>query len=283
MFKKALPAVVRRYTGDEPRYNSRMPKIDKHPAGSFCWVELGTTDQTGAKTFYASLFGWTPADLPMAPNEYYTMFTLNDEQVAAAYAMGEQERSLLPPHWNLYVAVESADDSARRAGELGGYVLTAPFDVMTSGRMAVIQDPVGAVFCIWQPLEHQGTTVVGENGMLCWAELNTRDPGRAKEFYEDLFGWKIGAAEKYPPNYLVIRNGEQSIAGIPPADAWDPKVPSQWLLFFRVADVDAAAAKAKELGGGEQLAPLSMGTLRLAVLTDPEGAAFSILQPPKQA
>jgi predicted enzyme related to lactoylglutathione lyase len=149
--------------------------------------------------------------------------------------------------------------------------------------MAVIQDPVGAVFCIWQALDHPGATVAGENGTMCWADLNTPDPVCAKEFYEGLFGWKIGVAAQYPPDYLVIQNGEKIIAGIPPANYEDPDFPPHWLLFFRVGDVDAVAAKSKELGGGEHLAPLSMGALRLAGLTDPEGAAFSIIQPPAQA
>jgi predicted enzyme related to lactoylglutathione lyase len=260
-----------------------MPKIDKHPAGSFCWIELGTTDQTRAKSFYATLFGWTSADLPVGQDEYYTIFKLNDDEVAAAYTMSPEEGSMRPAHWNLYVAVDNADYSVMRAGELGGNVIAAPFDVMNFGRMAVIQDPVGAVFCIWESLGHSGTTVAGEIGTMCWADLNTPDPETAKEFYEGLFGWKIGAAEKYPPDYLVIRNGEKFIAGIPPAEYEDPNVPPQWMLFFRVADVDAVAAKAKDLGGGEHLAPLSMGKLRLAVLTDPAGAVFSIIQPPAQA
>jgi predicted enzyme related to lactoylglutathione lyase len=257
-----------------------LPKIEKHPTGTFCWVELGTTDQPGAKSFYSSLFGWTPADFEIGPNETYTMFKLNDGDVGAAYAMRPAERSMTPPHWNLYVAVDSADDSARRAGELGGTVIAAPFDVMNFGRMAVIQDPTGGVFCIWQSRDHAGTTVAGENGTMCWADLSTPDPGRAKQFYEGLFGWKIGPAEKYPPDYLVIKNGEKFIGGVPPAAYRNPAVPPHWMLFFHVGDADALAAKAKELGGAEHLAPMSMGGARFAVLADPQGAAFSIIQPP---
>jgi predicted enzyme related to lactoylglutathione lyase len=187
---------------------------------------------------------------------------------------------MTPPHWNLYVAVDSADDIAKRAGELGGTLIAAPFDVMTFGRMAVIQDPTGGVFCIWQSRDHAGTTVAGENGTMCWADLSTPDPGRAKQFYEGLFGWKIGPAEKYPPDYLVIQNGEKLIGGVPPAAYRNPAVPPHWMLFFHVGDADALAAKAKELGGAEHLAPMSMGGARFAVLADPQGAAFSIIQPP---
>jgi len=111
-----------------------MPKIEKHAPGDFCWVELGTTDQTNAKNYYSSLFGWTPVDFPMGPNEFYTMFQLNDGDAAAEYTMRPEERSMVPPHWNLYVAVVSADDTAKLAAELGGKVIAPPFDVMTSGE-----------------------------------------------------------------------------------------------------------------------------------------------------
>jgi len=261
-------------------YNRRMPKIERHAAGTFCWVELGTTDQTGAKSFYATLFGWVPVDSPMGPNEYYTMFKLNGGDAAAAYTMRPEERSVVPPHWNLYIAVDSADDSARLASELGGKLLASPFDVMTFGRMAVIQDPAGAVFCIWQSKDHRGTTVTGENSTLCWADLSTSDPDRAKQFYEGLFGWKIGPVEHYPPDYLVIKSGEKPIGGIPPAAYRNRQIPPHWMLFFQVGDADALAATTKELGGAVHLAPTSMGAARLSVLADPQGAAFSIIQPP---
>jgi predicted enzyme related to lactoylglutathione lyase len=259
-----------------------MPKTDKHTTGTFCWVELGTTDQTSAKSFYSSLFGWTPADSSIGPNEYYTIFKLNDSDAAAAYTMRPEERSMTPPHWNLYIAVDSADDTAKHSGDLGGKVIAPPFDVMTLGRMAVIQDPTGAVFCVWQPKDHPGTRVKGESGTLCWADLSTPDSGRAKQFYESLFGWKVGAAEQYPPDYLVIKNGEELIGGIQPAAYWNPNAPPHWMLFFLVGDVDGLAAKAKGLGGAEHLAPMSVGGARLSVLADPQGAAFSILQPPPQ-
>jgi predicted enzyme related to lactoylglutathione lyase len=260
-----------------------MPKIEKHAPGDFCWVELGTTDQTNAKNYYSSLFGWTPVDFPMGPNEFYTMFQQNDGDAAAAYTMRPEERSMVPPHWNLYIAVVNADDTARLAGELGGKVIAPPFDVMTFGRMAVIQDPTGAVFCIWQPKDHRGTTVTGENGTLCWADLSTSDPDRAKQFYEGLFGWKIGPEQQYPQDYLVIKNGEKSIGGMPPAAYQNPQVPPHWMLFFQVADADGLAAKAKDLGGTVHLAPMSMGGVRLSVLADPQGAAFSVIQPPSRS
>jgi predicted enzyme related to lactoylglutathione lyase len=259
-----------------------MPRIEKHAPGNFCWIELATSDQAGAKNFYSAIFGWSPADFPMGPNEFYTMFKLNGGDAAAAYTMREPERSMAPPHWNLYVAVESADNTAKLAGETGGKVLAGPFDVMTFGRMAVIQDPTGVVFCIWEPKDHVGTTVAGENGTACWADLSSPDADRAKAFYEGLFGWKIAPAPNFPPDYSIIQNGGQMIGGVAPAAFRNPKTPPHWMIFFLAADLDAVAAKAKQLGGAEHLPPTSMGGARLAVLADPQGAAFSIIRPPAQ-
>jgi len=260
-----------------------MPKIDKHAPGTLCWIELATTNQAGAKDFYSSLFGWTPVDSPMGPDAFYTIFQLNGQQAAAAFAMNAEEQRTVPVHWHLYVAVDSADAAVIRAQELGGKVIEGPFDVQTFGRMAVLQDPTGAFFSVWQSKDHIGMTVAHENGAFCWADLSTPDPARAKQFYEGLFGWKIGPAPNYPPEYLVIQQNGRPMAGIGPAAQRNPQVPPHWMLFFLAADVDGIAAKAKELGGTLHLAPMSMGDARMAVLADPQGAAFSVIRPPSVA
>src|ERR1700675_64061 len=119
-----------------------MTYIDRHPPGAFCWVELATSDQNGAETFYNSVFGWTVNDMPMGPNGFYTMFQLEDRNVGAAYALrAEQCSQGVPPHWMLYVSVASADDAADRTAQLGGKVCAPAFDVFDVGRMAVLQDP----------------------------------------------------------------------------------------------------------------------------------------------
>ncbi len=257
-----------------------MPKVEKHAPGTFCWIELATTDQAAAKNFYSSLFGWTANDHPMGPGEVYTTFQLNGGDSAAAYTMRDQERASAPPHWNLYIAVKSADEAARRAAELGGTLLMQPFDVMSLGRMAVIQDPTGAVFCVWEAKQHPGTTIAGENGTLCWADVNTPNPDRAKHFYESLFGWKLLPGEKDTSGYLHIKNGEEYIGGMPPLDQQDRNAPPHWLLYFQVADCDASTAKVKQLGGKEFMAPMSMEAVgRFSVVADPQGAVFSLFQP----
>src|ERR1051325_5354368 len=162
-----------------------MPNNDSHAPGPFTWIELATTDQKAAQAFYTSLFGWTANEMPMGPGEVYVIFQLYARDAAAAYNMNAQMREQkVPPHWGLYVATESADETAATAAENGGKLLAAPFDVMDFGRMAVIQDPTGATINIWQAKTHAGTKIVHEPGTICWADLNTPDAEKASAFYK---------------------------------------------------------------------------------------------------
>ena len=257
-----------------------MPHIDKHLPGASCWIELSTTDQNAAKSFYSSLFGWARQDFPMGPNDFYTMFQLEGRDTAAAYTMRPEQRSQgVPPHWMIYISVESADAAASRVAQLGGKLLAPPCDVYDIGRMAVVQDPAGAVFALWQAKSHTGTGISGVPGTLCWADLMTPDPVRAKEFYSSLFAWRVIKGENDPSGYLHIANGEKFIGGIPPANFLGPNLPPHWLLYFLVSNCDETAAKAQELGAKIHLAPTTMEKVgRWAVLADPQGAVFALYQ-----
>jgi predicted enzyme related to lactoylglutathione lyase len=256
-----------------------MANIDKHAPGSFCWVELGTTDQNAAKSFYTQLFGWTVDDYPMGPGQAYSMFRLHGRDAAAGYTLDKEKLALgVPVHWLLYIAVASADESAKKAAQAGATVLSPPFDVMDAGRMAVLQDPTGAVFAVWQANRNQGIGVHGEPGALCWGDLSTSDPARAKKFYSDLFGWQITTGPNDPSGYLHIKNGEHFIGGIPPAHT-DPKTPPHWLIYFMVADVGATTVKAAQLRAKTLMPPTDMaGVGTWAILADPQGAVFAVFK-----
>jgi hypothetical protein len=257
-----------------------MANIDKHPAGSFCWIELHTSDQNAAKNFYDSLFGWTPQDMPMGPNDFYTIFKLQGRDAAAGCTLRPDETAMgVPPHWLIYIAVDDVDAAAPKAEKLGGKILAPPFDVMDAGRMAVVQDPTGAVFCLWRANKNAGIGIAQVHGTLCWADLSTADPQRGSEFYSGLFGWHIAADPKDPSGYLHIKNGEQFIGGVPPTLHRQVGVPAHWMAYFQVDDVDATAAKAKELGANLYLPPMTMeGVGRMSVIADPQGAVFSIFK-----
>lgn len=258
-----------------------MANIEKHKPGNFCWIELVTTDQGAAKKFYGELFGWTADDNPIGPNDFYTIFKIDGRQVGATYTMPAQQRAQgVPPHWLLYVATESADTSAKRAVELGGTIGVGPMDVFDAGRMALVRDPVGAHFCLWEANKHVGGTIAGVPGTLCAADLITTDQDAASEFYEKLFGWQIGKEDEEPGHrYYHIFNGGEFIGGIPPASYAPKGVPPHWQIYVQVADCEASTAKAKELG-----ARIYMPTMRvedvgwMAIVADPQGASLALFQ-----
>jgi hypothetical protein len=251
-----------------------MGERSEYAPGTFCWVELATTDQAAAKDFYGSLFGWEADDRPFGEDVYYSMQML-DGKAAAAIAPQPQEQQAagVPPLWNSYVSVVSADETAQRAGELGATVHAGPFDVMQAGRMAVIQDPQGAYFMLWERGETFGAEIVNEPGALVWNELSTPDMDGAASFYGDLFGWTTVPFEESPEPYLGIRNGERSNGGI---RGLNEPMPPNWLVYFGVPEIDAAVARVGELGGGTIVAPMDIGVAKIAVVRDPQGAVFAL-------
>lgn len=208
------------------------------------------------------------------------MFELDGGQTGAAYTLNaDQKAQGVPPNWMVYVAVESADNAASRTSKLGGKVYAPPFDVYDFGRMAVLADPTGAAFSVWQPKNHKGTGIAGVDGTACWADLSTSDVEKAKEFYSGLFGWNIAAGENDPSGYLHIQNGKDFIGGIPPSAYRNPQVPPHWLIYFLVSDCDSAAAKAKDLGASLILPPQDIPKVgRMAIVKDPQGAVFALFQ-----
>jgi predicted enzyme related to lactoylglutathione lyase len=261
-----------------------MANIENNPPGSFCWVELATTDQSAAKNFYGSLLGWSVADMPMGPGDFYSIFKLEGRDTGAAYTLRKDQRERgVPPHWMVYVAVESADKAAAKADELGGKILAPAFDVFDAGRMAVLQDPTGAIFCVWQAKKNKGIGIGGVEGTFCWADLSTPNPESAGKFYSGLFGWKIAPGEHDTSGYLHIKNGEHFIGGVPPAKHYNPQMPPHWLIYFYVSDVDATAAKASKAGAKLYLPPMTIENVgRMSVIADPQGAAFSIFKSARQ-
>jgi uncharacterized protein len=258
-----------------------MPHVEKHTPGDFCWIELATTDQAGAKKFYSELFGWDIQEFPMGPNELYTIFQMDGRDAGAANTLPADQRSQrVPPRWNLYIAVENADTAASRAAELGAKVLAAPFDVFDAGRMAVLQDPTGAVFSVWQAEHYTGFGIKGVPGAFCAADLSTPDQDGASRFYEQLFGWRVGKEDENPAhNYYHLFNHDEFIGGILPPAFRDPAAPPYWQIYLQVSDCDTTAAKAKTLGATLYMPPMAVEDIgRMAVLADPQGAAFAIFE-----
>jgi predicted enzyme related to lactoylglutathione lyase len=252
-----------------------MGERTQYTPGTFCWADVSTTDQDGAKTFYTGLFGWELEDLPVGDGVTYSMARIGGKNVAAISPQPQQQRDAgVPPLWNSYVSVQSADAAADRAKELGATVHAPPFDVMEAGRMSVIQDPQGAFFMVWQAGQSFGAQLVNAPGALCWNELYTPDLDASSAFYSGLFGWTTQPFESSPDPYLIIMNGDKGNGGI--RGLAEPGMPPNWLVYFAVDDIDTGLAKVEELGGTKMMGRIDIGIAKIGVVADPQGAAFAI-------
>jgi len=259
-----------------------MPTVTAHPNGTFCWPELYTNDQIGVKRFYTELFGWKVREIPMGPGAVYMVFTLNGADAAACYGKTpEAYAQVLPPsHWMSYVSVADTDSVATTAKAAGGSIVKEPFDVPSTGRMAVLRDPTGAVFSLWEDRGKAGIGVIREPGALYWTELLTPDTERAARFYETVFGWR---QQLWPsddePAYHLFANGDGMAGGMTPITP-EMDVPPVWAVYFHVTDCDRTIEEVRRLGGRLTLAPQTVPTVgTFAFVADPSGAHFGILQP----
>lgn len=264
---------------------ARKQEAPEFKPGSFCWVELGTTNAAAAKTFYKELFGWEYVDGPAGPDMIYSMIKLNGKDVGGLYDLtSEMLAQGVPPHWLSYVSVASVDDATAQAVSAGGAVMKEPFDVGNAGRMSVLQDSTGAVFALWQAKENAGVGVQGETGSFCWNELGTRDTQKAGDFYSTLFGWGTEAFPG-PMEYTIFKNGTQGVGGMYQITPEMGPVPPHWLVYFAVDDCDATVQKVTQLGGAVIKPAEDIPTIgRFAILSDPAAAVFAIIKPePRQA
>lgn len=256
-----------------------MPEVTHHTPGSFCWVELGTTDVTAEKKFYASLLDWEYQDVPAGPMTY-TLARRKGKDIAGLYELTEDMRKQgVPPHYMSHVATTNADETAKKAQGLGGTIVMPPFDVMDVGRMAVIQDPTGATFAVWQPKQHIGAGLINEHGALCWNELMTKDTAAAKKFYTSLFGWIAQDQDMGPMGtYTMFMNAGRPAGGMMQITPNMGPIPPNWVVYFAVDDVDARARKAESGGAKLMVPPRDIpGVGRFSVMTDPQGAAVAII------
>jgi uncharacterized protein len=255
-----------------------MTTVEKHEPGTFCWVELATSDLYAGREFYSTIFGWQSDARPVEGWGEYATFTVADGRGAAGgYAQQEGERSMgVPPHWNLYVSTDDVDKAVAHAGELGGEATIPGMDTPL-GRMAVVADPTGARFCLWQSEQMPGFKVRGEHGSFTWADLITPDKERAKEFYGGLFGWTAQETGEEFGFYTLISNGDEQIGGF--MNPTQPGQPPAWMAYFAVDDAEGVTAAATGLGAQVFVPPTPIPTVgTFAVLADPQGAVFAILQ-----
>jgi uncharacterized protein len=269
-----------------------MSHQDRYIPGVPCWVDTTPPDPDAAAAFYSDLFGWEVEDVtPAGSPTRYLIGRLGGRDVAG---VGSQPEGA-PAAWNTYVWVNDADATAAKVRAAGGAVLSEPSDVGDSGRMAVVADPDGAVFCVWQAAQHRGAGVVNEAGSLNFNDLNTRDIEAAAAFYSDVFGWELlpiggdfnvwalpGYGDFLEERTPGMRQGmkemgaperfEDVVASVAPVQGDQSP---HWGVTFAVDDADAIAARATELGGQVVVPPFDAPWVRMTIITDPQGATFT--------
>ena len=252
-----------------------MTTMTGYALGAPCWLELASSDATAARAFWTALMQWTAVDTTLPDGGVYTRFQLEGRDVAACGGLGAAERERgVPSHWNLYFAVEDVDARCALAAAAGARVLAGPFDVMDQGRMAVLSDPEGAAFRLWQPRAHPGAGAVHEERAAGWVELATRDAARAAACYGRLLGWSVREQPQHVAGaYRIWSVDRYDWGGLLPMDAQWGDARAHWSVYWRVGDCTAAAARVAELGGKVVTAPFdAAGVGRIAAIEDPSGA-----------
>jgi uncharacterized protein len=252
-----------------------MGKRTSYAAGAFSWVDLAITDAAAAKSLYAGLLGWEMEDSDAGDGAVYTMCRVDGDAVCGLFEMSEDMRATgARPTWTSYVTVADADAAAARANELGGGVIDDAFEVLDAGRMAVLRDPQGAVFAVWQPRTRIGAERVNDVGCLCMNELATSDIDAATSFYEGLFGWTTEAVEMPPGGAVALLFNGETLNGC--FFALQAGTPPHWRPCFTVESTDTALEWVRELGGRELVEPLDIGHGSIAMAHDPQGAVFTL-------
>lgn len=256
-----------------------MSERTSYAPGIPCWVDVMTPSRDEAKAFYGGLFGWTFEDQLEEGAVVYTQCFSAGRNVAG---MGEMSAEMsaggMPPSWSTYVATADVDATTKKVEAAGGSVVMPAMQIFDAGRMAMYQDPTGAMIHVWEAGTHFGAALVDEPYGFSWSELQTRDIEAAKAFYAAVFGWSAVTHEG-EMDYTEYQLDGASIAGMMEMPPMVPAaVPAYWLTYFAVEDADATLAKAGELGGTTIVAPMDIEVGRFAIVSDPHGAVFAVMR-----
>jgi uncharacterized protein len=253
-----------------------MPERDHYAAGLPCWVDMASPDLETTAGFYSRLLGWTYEEGPPEAGGYLTGMVKG----RAVAGLGPAQIDGGTPTWTIHFAVADAQAAAAAVESNGGHVLSPPMDVMGLGIMAVLADPEGATFAVWQPGTMPGAGLTDEHGAFTWAELMTRDVEAARAFYGAVLGW---TSEDFPMGegtYTVWKVGDTNAGGsmhLGP-DQFPAAMPPHWTIYFEVDDCQAIADRAVELGGSVTAPPRDIPDVgRFAICTGPSGETFSVI------
>ncbi len=250
--------------------------------GDFVWYELRTPKPDAAPSFYQHVIsGWSSR--PMAGFDDYTLFLTEQGPLGGAAPLTERAKQVgAPPHWMSSVHVADVDATVSQIRQLGGRVVVEPAEHPDIGRFAIAADPFGAVIGVCTPARPMKVRDASKPGEVCWHELISEDHEASLRFYGKLFGWRkrgefaMGAMG----TYLLYGNEERDLGGM--FTLAKDQHPSAWNYYIQVSDLDAAIERAKAKGGSLFNGPMTVPSgARIAQLSDPQGAGFSLHENPK--
>lgn len=251
-----------------------MQIVKKYPNNTFSWIDLNSSNQKGATAFYTSLFGWEVDERPIGDGQTYTMLKHKGEDVCAISQMRPEEMAAEhPSYWSSYINVYDIEETLQKVKEAGGTIEVPTFDVMGEGDMAVIKDPAGAFVSLWKAKNHIGASAVNMPNTWTWNELLCPDTEKAKAFYTAVFDWTTEVDA--PSGYVSFKREGRFIAGLMSMEG----LPPHWSIYFGVENCQEVADEVVKLGGAVLRPPFDAGeTGIIAVLTDPYGGSFNIIQ-----
>ena len=250
-----------------------MPTTDTAwPDGTPCWVDYTAPDPDAARAFYSRLFGWEFVGGLPEYGGYDNALLAGRPAAGLVPRMSDSQ----PASWTTYFATSDATAAAARITEAGGTVVFPPMQVADLGTMVVAVGPQGEEFGLWQAGEHTGVRVFNEPGSLVWNEAAVEDPDAARTFYTSVLGFAYNAVEGVE-GYTTFRTGDRPLGGL---GAAQPGLPTGWTTCFSVASTDETAAAVESSGGKLVAGPFDMEFGRYAVLEDPWGASFTVMQEP---
>jgi predicted enzyme related to lactoylglutathione lyase len=256
---------------------------DIYPAGVPCWIDIAVPDPEGAAAFYGGLFGWDVDDTGR-----YLVAQLGEQERTVAGIRPAEDDDPRPPAWTTYVCVDDVARSAGRVGAAGGRIVVPPTTSAGGARVALVADPAGAVFGLWEPSGRRGAELVNAPGTWNFSALSTPEPDQAEAFYGGVFGWQVNGAmwalpgygetqEAKEPGFLKRHAEAGTPEGFTDAFGWLQQAPTpSWDITFAVDDAAATAQRAADLGGTVTVPPYDAGVAQIAVVADPWGATFTV-------
>jgi predicted enzyme related to lactoylglutathione lyase len=241
---------------------------------------LLTNDIEASQAFYGSLMGWTCAATGHDARDY-RIFSRDGKGAAGLMLLPDDAKAQgAQPSWFGYILSDNVDGSVADIDDAGGTIYRPAETIPGMGRFAVVSDPQGAAFGLWQDLSgHQGSeTAAMAPGHCGWRELMADDADEAFAFYEENFGWTRAEAHDMGPmgKYQLFATGGMPAGGVMKRP---PNIPTpHWNYYLTVEALDAAIAKVNAGGGkivhGPQEVP---GGAWIAQGIDPQGVFFALV------